>query len=274
MIPEIPGYLPIQELARGGMGAVWLAKHERTGRHVALKILLEDRYPDPRWRTELAAGSALRHPGIVQVLDSGLDAAGHPWLVMELVPGEELRKKLAREGPLPLDQVVRIGVELADALAHAHEIGIIHRDLKPGNIILRPDGRPVIIDLGLAKIFNLDLRATRSITETGTILGTPYFMAPEQALADKQAMGLATDIYGLGATLYMVLTGVPPVVPASRSPAHILDAVIRVPPIAPSRHRPDTPASLERVVLKCLEKRPGDRYSSMSELRDGLTSRR
>lgn len=272
MIKTAPrGYRPLRELARGGMGVVHLAVDQQTGQQVALKTLFN---ADPeevrRWQQELRAGQALAHPGIAKVIEAGVSAGGQPWLAMELVPGESLKQKLDREGPLPPDEVARIGREIAQTLVHAHEQGIIHRDLKPANVILRPDGQPVVIDLGLVKILNTDLKASRSLSQTGEIMGTPAFMAPEQARGDRRAIGPWTDVWGLGATLYQLATGELPF--QGKSGIEVLEGVLDRPPVPPRSIRPEIPERLEAVILRCLEKEPKERWASAEELVEGLVA--
>jgi len=252
------------------MGVVHLAV-DQAGQQVALKTLFN---ADPeevrRWQQELRAGQTLDHPGIAKILEAGVNARGQPWLAMELVPGESLKQKLDRDGPLPPDQVAQIGREIASALTHAHEHGIIHRDLKPANVILRPDGQPVVIDLGLVKILNTDLKASRSLSQTGEIMGTPAFMAPEQARGDKRAIGPWTDVWGLGATLYQLVTGELPF--RGNSGIEVLDGVLDRTPVPPRSIRPEIPEWLEAVILKCLEKEPARRWQSAEELAEALAA--
>ncbi|MCA8922152.1 MAG: serine/threonine protein kinase, partial [Planctomycetes bacterium] len=203
---EIGAYQVVKELARGGMGAVFLARGP-DGEEVAIKLLLEGA-PDPelvrRFRREAEALEALAHPGLLRVRGHGV-ANGRPYMVMDLLPGPTLAEVVKAEGPLPEARARALGQRMAAALAHAHARGIVHRDLKPENVILRGE-EPVLVDFGLARQTGFD--ASR-LTETGAILGSPRYMAPEQAQGDKD-VGPAADVYALGATLYFLLTGKPP----------------------------------------------------------------
>jgi eukaryotic-like serine/threonine-protein kinase len=191
----VPGHDLVRELARGGMGVVHEAVERETGRRVAIKRLLRGPWLEPsavdRFRREGEAAARLRHPGIVVVHAAGV-AEGEPYLVMELVRGESLQARLDRDGPLPLEEALRVADALAAALDHAHAQGVLHRDLKPANVMFDETGAAKLTDFGLARLVD---RAT--LTRTGELLGTPAYMPPEQAnglRGDARA-----DVYGLGA---------------------------------------------------------------------------
>jgi tetratricopeptide (TPR) repeat protein/predicted Ser/Thr protein kinase len=259
------------EVARGGMGAVYKALDPVSGRTVALKVLLGDRH-DPRIVQEVRSLARLQHPGIVAFHDHAEDQ-GRAFLVMEWVEGETLRQRLHREGPLPLAQALEATAELCDALRHAHERGVLHRDLKPQNVLVTPEGTLKLIDFGLGKVAaQSQTRRMESLTEPGDVLGSPAYMPPEQAKGDKEAMGPRSDVYGLGATLYALLTGRPPF--KGETPVNLLYAVVGKDPDPPSRFRPGLPPEVDAVVLRCLAKRPEDRYASVGALQEELESLR
>jgi serine/threonine protein kinase len=198
-----------QEIAAGGTARVWRAHDERIDRQVAVKLLHPHLLPDEtsrrRLEAEARAAAALSHPGIATVFDV-TGATEEPALVMELVDGEPLSVRLARDGPMRPDAAARLAAEVAEALYHAHQRGIIHRDVKPANILLeRESGRGRLIDFGIAHSLEL---AAQPLTQTGTTLGTPRYMAPEQLAAEP--VGPRTDLWGIGAVLYEALTGRPP----------------------------------------------------------------
>jgi formylglycine-generating enzyme required for sulfatase activity len=258
--PErIGDYTIERELARGGMGAVYVALGPLQ-RRVALKVLLAGTQSTQeavqRFRLEAEATAQLRHPNIVAIHAVGADR-GRTYLVLDLVEGETLKARIRRDGPLDTAEAARITALLADALDHAHEHGILHRDMKPANVLLTPDGTPKITDFGLAK----QIESSRGLTPSGQILGTPAYMPPEQV--DGNQLGPHTDVYSLGATLYEMLTGK---APFSGSPVNVIAAVLKRDPPALSASRPDLPADLESICLKCLAKEPAERYPSAAEL--------
>jgi tetratricopeptide (TPR) repeat protein len=263
VIETVGPYQLQEEIARGGMGVV----HRGLGPQgpVAVKLLLEGQH-DPRFERELEAQRRLDHPGIVRVLDGGRDPRGRAFMVQELVTGGSLADRLKREGALPSPAVVELGVQLCRALEAAHGQGVLHRDLKPANVLLDAQGQAKLTDFGLAKV--VDQR--ESLTRTGQLMGTPAFMSPEQASGEKELIGPHSDVYGLGATLYTLLTGQPPF--QHDSALSLVVAVLRDPPPAPSRLVAGVPADLERILLRCLSKDVGDRYSTVSALRAELAS--
>ncbi len=260
-------YVIERELGRGGMGVVYAALDPELGRRVAIKQLLSERAAassGARFALEGEAAARLRHPGIATVHEAGLAPDG-PFLVQDLVEGESLQARLARAGPLPPEEAARLGVQLAEALAHAHGRGILHRDLKPANALLTLEGRVVLTDFGLAR----DLADERErLTRTGEMLGTPAYMAPEQADGQAAAYDPRTDVYGLAATLYALLTARPPF----EGPAlQLVHAVLLRDPAPPSERVGRVPPALDTIVLKGMAKEPGDRYPSAEALAADLT---
>ena len=214
-----------------------------------------------RFLLEAQAVARLRHPNIVQVHEIG-EHDGRPFFSLEFVEGGSLDKKLAHT-PQPPAEVARLMELLARAMHHAHEHNILHRDLKPANVLLSTDGQPKVTDFGLAK--QLD---DVGQTHTGAIMGTPSYMAPEQAAGRIHELGPAADTYALGAILYEMLTGQPPFKGASLYDT--LDLVRNTDPVPPRQMVPKVPADLETICLKCLEKEPAKRYGSAAELADDL----
>jgi serine/threonine-protein kinase len=265
-LPQVPGYQVEAVLGRGGMGVVFKARHLKLNRLVALKMLLAGTYAGPeelaRFRREAEAVAALRHPNIVQVHDAG-EAAGRPYFTMEYVEGGTLAQRLAAQ-PLPPRDAAELLATLASAVQFAHKSGFLHRDLKPGNILLTPEGTPRITDFGLARAIDAGPHLTRS----GDPIGTPSYMAPEQAQGRAHAVGPAADIYALGAVLYETLTGRPPF--DAPAPVETLRKVIAEEPTLPSRLNPQVPRDLETICLKCLQKSPARRYASAQDLADDL----
>jgi serine/threonine-protein kinase len=265
--PDIPGYKVEAVLGTGGMGVVFKARHLRLNRMVALKMALAGAYAGPRERErfqrEAEAVAALRHPNVIQVHDVG-DFDGKPYFTMEYVECGSLAEKLAGT-PLPAPDAAALVATLAAAVHAAHSGGIVHRDLKPGNVLLTADGTPKVSDFGLAR--RLDGEA--GLTGTGIGLGTPSYMAPEQARGTAGAVGPPADIYALGAVLYETLTGRPPF--RAESGAETVHQLLTLDPVAPSRLNGKVPRDLETICLKCLNKEPGRRYATAAALHDDLT---
>jgi tetratricopeptide (TPR) repeat protein/tRNA A-37 threonylcarbamoyl transferase component Bud32 len=266
--PEDPpsGYELLEIIGEGGMGVVYRARQLGLGRVVALKQVraatLAGRDGAARFRREAEAAARLRHPNIVPIYDVGrID--GVPYFAMEFVEGGSLADRLG-SGSVAPEEAARAVSALALAVQHAHEAGIVHRDLKPGNVLLAPDlGTPKISDFGLAK-----RDGDGSRTETGAILGTPNYMAPEQAEGNAALVGPAADVYALGAILYEMLAGRPPF--AGASTLETLDLVRRAEPTSPRRLRRSVSRDLDTIALKCLEKSPARRYDSARSLADDL----
>ncbi len=265
-LPPVEGYEVEAVLGRGGMGIVFRARHVRLKRPVALKMLLAGAYAAPheraRFQREAEAVAGLRHPNIVQVYDVG-DCDGRPYFTMEYVEGGSLAHQLAGV-PQPAREASQLVVTLAAAVHAAHARGIVHRDLKPGNVLLADDGTPKVTDFGLAR--RQDDGA--GLTHPGDALGTPSYMAPEQARGRPDSVGPATDIYGLGAILYELLTGRPPFRAATA--AETVHQVISQEPAPPSWLNDQVPHDLETICLKCLDKEPSRRYGTATELAGDL----
>ncbi len=261
-------YELLEELGRGGMGVVHRARHVHLGRVVALKRLLHGSSARPadvaRFRAEATSAARLSHRNIVAIHDVGT-RDGRPYLVMQHVDGTTLARRLV-DGPLPPAEAATLLAPACRAIQHAHDRGVLHRDLKPSNILIDGDGCAMVGDFGLAK--RIDLGADADLTETGAILGTPSFMAPEQASSGRGPIGPPTDVYGLGAILYQMLTGRPPFQAAT--PMDTVLLVLEQDPVPPRVLNPKADADLEMVALKCLQKRPEHRYPSAAALADDL----
>jgi len=259
-----------EALARGGVGTVYRGWDPALEREVAVKVLTELGGSQllARFEREAAVHARLRHPHVVAVHAAGHDR-GVPYLVMDLVPGESLQRRLDRAGPLPVAEAVAAVRKLARAVAAAHDLGVLHRDLKPANVLLAPgDGgalEPRLTDFGLAAIA---AASGERLTATGAALGTPGYWPPEQARGELARIGPASDVYGLGATLYALLTGRPPV--AGETPAEALAALADGPPEPPSARRPEVDAGLEAIVLRCLAADPAARYPTATALAEAL----
>jgi serine/threonine protein kinase len=258
----------LSELARGGMGVVYVAEHVETGLRVALKVMLDPGLSRPedvaRFEREARAASALIHPNLVRVIDAG-SARGRPYLVMELVEGVSLYDKLRREGPLNGPEAARIALARAKALECVHANGVLHRDLKPHNVLLTAEGVVRLTDFGLARV--AEARA-ESLTQSGTALGTPGYMAPEQALGERSRVDERTDVYGLGATLYHLLTGAAP--HRGASALQIMSSVVETCAEPLSTLRTGIDPALEALCMRCLERDPQARFPSATALADEL----
>jgi WD40 repeat protein len=248
------------------MGVVYKARQVRLNRLVALKMILVAEHAGPqelaRFQTEAEAVARLQHPNIIQIYEVG-EQDGRPFFSLEFAEGGSLAGKLDGT-PLPARQAAHLVETLARAIHAAHQRGIIHRDLKPANVLLTADGTPKITDFGLAK----KLEDSAGQTASGAILGTPSYMAPEQAGGKRQEVGPAADVYALGAILYELLTGRPPFKAAN--PLDTLMQVVADDPVPPTQLQSKTPRDLETICLKCLQKLPGKRYATALELADDL----
>ncbi|MCA8922987.1 MAG: protein kinase [Planctomycetes bacterium] len=259
----VGGYRIEGEVARGGAGVVYRARSPE-GALVALKVLIQGGSAGnlARFRREVAALARLHHPGIVALRDAGKTEHGHPYLVMDFVEGESLGARLTR-GPLPVSVAVELIEAVSEALAAAHLQGIVHRDVKPDNVLLTPEGRPLLTDFGLA----MERSGSHSLTRAGSLLGTPGFMPPEQCTGELELLGPAADVYALGATLYACLTGQPPFVGQAWE---VLLATTEQEPAPPSEHRASVGPDLDAICLRCLSKSPAARYADAGELAQAL----
>jgi len=274
--PTVPGYVILDIIGRGGMGVVYKARQVSLNRIVALKMILsgasaggEER---ARFRTEVAAMARLRHPNVVQIYEVGELPDGRPYFAMEFVEGTSLRQRL-RGKPLPNRMAAELIEKLARAMHVVHDQGIVHRDLKPGNILLEaaPEpgaglGIPRITDFGVAKQLDVEDGQTR----TGALVGSPGYIAPEQAAGRIHQIGPATDVYALGVILYELLTGRAPF--RSNSVMKTIRLVLEQSPERLRLLNPQVDAALEAICLKCLEKNPLDRYATAEALADDLAA--
>jgi len=274
IVPDRIGtYEILETLGRGAMGTVYKARDANLDRIVALKILSTNLGGEsqqsslgPRFLREARAVARLQHPSIVQIYEIGQEK-GHPYLSLEFVGGGSLAKKLREEKQLSPRAAAELVAKLARGVHHAHEQGVLHRDLKPSNILLSPDGLPKIADFGLAKLEG-QLKDDDGVSMTGVVLGTPSYMAPEQAAGDTKRIGPGADIYSLGAILYELLTGRRPFEGTTVMETFMKLATQAAEP--PSRLNSFVPSSLDAICLKCLEKDPERRYASALELAQHL----
>ena len=252
-----------RELGGGGMSRVFVAEETALGRRVVLKVLppeLGAGLSVDRFRREIQLAASLHHPNIVPLLTAG-EADGLLYYTMPLIDGDSLRTRLAREGELPVGEVVRLLRDVVDALACAHERGVVHRDIKPDNVLLSRH-HAMVTDFGVAKALS-EATGRSSLTSAGVALGTPAYMAPEQATADPHVDHRA-DIYAVGALAYEMLAGRPPFV--APTPQAVLAAQVTQAAEPVTRFRPSVPPALAALVMRCLEKRPADRWQTADEL--------
>ncbi len=264
--PEVPGYEVLIELGRGGMGIVYQARQLSLNRLVALKMILGGAHASEshrtRFRTEAEAIARLAHPNIVQIHEVGEHQGWH-YLSLEYVAGGTLDEFIA-DTPQPEIEAARLLETIARAIHQAHERGILHRDLKPSNVLLTVDGTPKVADFGLAKLLDVEVGPTR----TEAVIGTPSYMSPEQALGKTKEIGVPSDVYSLGAILYEMLTGQAPF--SGNTMLQTLEQVRSHEAVPPRRLCKGVSRDLETICLKCLEKEPGKRYATASELADDL----
>jgi len=257
------------EVGSGGMGTVYRATHMVLGSTVAIKLLRGDLMTSPelvtRFANEAKAASAIRHPNIVEVFDFGHTEDGRAYLVMEFLRGESLSQRMAQRGPLPAPEATRIARGIADALTAAHAKSIVHRDLKPDNVFLVPDPelgeRPKLLDFGIAKLG--ELAGATKYTQTGALMGTPLYMAPEQARA-AAGIDRRADLYSLGCMLYEMLVGAPPFSAEGAGEIIALHLFGKVEP--PSARAPGITAELDTIVMRLLEKEPDARFQHATEV--------
>ncbi len=257
----------------GGMGEVYLAEHELLKRPCALKLIKPGAGADPlalaRFELEVRSAAKLNHPNTIDIYDYGHTDDGTFYYVMEYLRGMSLADLIERVGPLPAGRVIYLLRQVCGGLAQAHTLGLVHRDLKPANIFVAEvggeDDFAKVLDFGLVKVTKNP--EAPDLTADQTVSGTPAYMAPEQATGDRD-LGPSADIYALGAIAYVALTGRPPF--QAETPVALMIAHARDPVVPPSQHRPDLPADLEAVVLRCLEKKPEDRFPNVNELARAL----
>jgi serine/threonine protein kinase len=267
----------VRLIGEGGMGAVYEAEHPMIRRKVAVKVLRRELAVDGvlvrRFINEARATNEIRHPGIIEIIDVGMFPDGVPYLIMEMLEGESLARRLERLGWLPLNLALDFALQGASALFAAHAHGIVHRDLKPDNIFLVDDqrfaGRELvkILDFGIAKLRG-DLSSNPVDTKLGSVIGTPAYMSPEQCRGIPDAIDHRTDIYSLGIILYEMLCGQPPFV--APGPGDLMMMHMTTAPEPISARRPDVPSSVEEVVLRMLAKRRDERFGSMADFAAAL----
>ncbi len=263
---KFANYILQEEVGRGGMGVVYKAWDTRLQRNVALKMILRGEHATAenlgRFHREAQSAAGLSHRNIVPVYDVG-EHEGQPYFCMKYIEGSTLSRVIAR-GPLPSGKAARLTAAMAQAVHQAHEQGLLHRDLKPSNVLIDSEKEPVVTDFGLAK----RVEGGASLTGTGAIVGTPSYMAPEQAQGERDTITPAADVYSLGAILYEMLTGRPPF-----QAANVVDVLLQVrseDPIPPRMLNSQIDPDLEIICLKCLEKRPEHRYRSAQDLAEDL----
>src|SRR2546426_9020495 len=251
-----------RELGGGGMSRVFLAQETALKRQVVIKVLPPEMAAGvnvERFRREVELAASLQHPHIVPLLSAA--ASGDLlYYTMPLVEGESLRAKLARQGELPVSETIRVLADVADALAYAHAHGVVHRDIKPDNVLISGK-HAVVTDFGVAKAVSAS--SGGSLTSLGVALGTPAYMAPEQAAADPH-LDHRADLYAVGVLAYEMLTGGAPF--AGDPPQQLISAHLPRPVERPERLRPSIPPAVSTLVMRCLEKRPADRWQSADEL--------
>jgi eukaryotic-like serine/threonine-protein kinase len=257
------------------MGEVYLAEHQLLKRPCALKLIKAECGTDPiavaRFEREVRSAARLRHPNTIDIFDYGLTDDGTFYYVMEYLEGMSLSDLVRRAGPLPPGRVIYLFRQVCAGLSEAHTLGLVHRDLKPANVFIAVRGGESdvtkVLDFGLVKL--TDDPSAAELTGNMTISGTPMYMAPEQALGDR-ALDARADIYALGAMMYFSLTGQPPFL--DDNPFTVMMAHARDPVVPPSQIRPGIPDDLEQVVLRCLAKKPNERYQTVKALGEALAA--
>jgi len=265
-------YRVVERIGEGAMGTVYRAEHVQISKVMAIKLLHHDVEQNPenvaRFHREAEAASRLNHPNTVHVFDFGRTKSGSLYLVMEYVDGDDLGKVIANEGAMSFGRVAYLCAQVAGSVADAHAAGVIHRDLKPENIVIaegRDGERPKVLDFGLAKLFQGNMEA--QVTSSGTIVGTPYYMSPEQIQGHE--LDGRSDVYAMGAIMYECVVGKPPF--EAPNPVGVLSKHLSEQPVAPSQRSPlSVPAEADDIIMRCLEKDPDDRYQTAEELRQAL----
>ncbi len=264
-----------RELPRGGMSRVFVASEDALRRLVVIKVLapeLAASLSAERFKREIGLAARLQHPHIVPLLSAGL-AGSHLYYTMPFVDGESLRERMSRERPMACDDIVRILEEISGALAYAHEEAVVHRDIKPENVMFF-HGQAVVLDFGIGKaLISASTSETelQHITQVGMSLGTPTYVAPEQAAGDL-ALDHRADLYALGVVAYEMITGHPPF--AGRSPQQVIEAHAKLTPEPLGTRRPDAPRALTEIVTRMLAKHPEERPASGDEIVRALATTR
>src|SRR5215813_3627373 len=266
LLGELGEYELLEEVGRGGQGVVFRARQKSLNRIVALKVIRLGQWASKahlkRFRLEAEAAARLEHPGIVPIHEVG-ERDGSCYFSMKFVEGGQL-DEVAKSEPMPIRRAVELIVKVARTVHYAHEHGILHRDIKPGNILLDKNGEPHLTDFGLARL----VESETSVTQTLDVLGTPSYMAPEQAVGNNAAVSSVTDVYGIGAVLYQLLTGQPPF--AGGTTYETIKLLEETEPRPPRLLNPKIDRDLSTICLKCLEKDPKRRYSSALALAEDL----
>src|SRR5947199_2302796 len=266
LLGELGDYELLEEIGRGGQGVVFRARQKSLNRTVALKVISLGQWASKahlkRFRLEAEAAAHLEHPGIVPIHEVG-ERDGSCYFSMKFIEGGQL-DEFARREPMPIRRAVELMAKVARTVHYAHDHGILHRDIKPGNILLDAKGEPHLTDFGLARLVETESTVTRTLE----VLGTPSYMAPEQAVGNNAAVSSATDIYGLGAVLYQLLTGHPPF--AGDTTYETVRMVLETQPRQPRLCNPKVDRDLETICLKCLEKEPATRYASAEALAEDV----
>jgi serine/threonine protein kinase/Flp pilus assembly protein TadD len=266
LLGELGDYELLEEIGRGGQGVVFRARQKSLNRTVALKVISLGQWASKahlkRFRLEAEAAARLEHPGIVPIHEVG-ERDGSCYFSMKFIEGGQL-DEVVRRAPLSIRQAAELIAKVARTVHYAHEHGILHRDIKPGNILLDQKGEPHLTDFGLARLVETESTMTRTLD----VLGTPSYMAPEQAMGDNAAVGSVTDVYGLGAVLYQLLTGQPPF--AGGATYETIKLLLDTEPKQPRLLNPKIDRDLSTICLKCLEKDPKRRYSSALALAEDL----
>src|SRR5213594_2246334 len=266
MLGELGDYELLEEIGRGAQGVVFRARQKSLNRTVALKVISLGQWASKahlkRFRLEAEAAARLEHPGIVPIHEVG-ERDGSCYFSMKFVEGGQLDEVVRRE-PMPIRRAVELIAKVARTVHYAHEHGILHRDIKPGNILLDAKGEPHLTDFGLARLVETESNVTRTLE----VLGTPSYMAPEQAVGNNAAVSSVTDVYGLGAVLYQLLTGQPPF--AGGTTYETIKLLLDTEPRQPRLLNPKIDRDLSTICLKCLEKDPQRRYPSALALAEDI----